>query len=157
MKREDIIKKIEEMHPDLIAEAKFENQIDVIIPNIIITSFLHNLKMLGFKHLVNITAVDWIDEKSFEVVYNLWSYSEKIHITVKTRVRRDRAELPTIGQLWPHGYVYERELHEMFGITFQGNPDLSPLFLHNWQDIPPLRKDFDTEEYAIKTYKNDKS
>ena len=35
-----------------------------------------------------------------------------------------------------------------FGIVFKGNPDLSPLFLHNWKDLPPLRKDFDTEEYS---------
>jgi NADH-quinone oxidoreductase subunit C len=40
----------------------------------------------------------------------------------------------------------------MFGVRFTGNPDLSPLFLHNWKDIPPLRKDFNTVEYAGEAY-----
>ncbi|MCK5399847.1 NADH-quinone oxidoreductase subunit C, partial [bacterium] len=48
--------------------------------------------------------------------------------------------------------VYEQEIHEFFGIEFAGNPDLSPLFLHNWKEIPPMRKDFDTEEYSKRAF-----
>ena len=110
------------------------------------------MKSLGFEHLSNITCVDWIEQTRFDVTYNLWSYRHKVHAVVKAQVRRDNPEMPTLMNVWPQAQVYEREVHEMFGVRFIGNPDLSPLFLHNWKDMPPLRKDFDTEKYARKAY-----
>ena len=110
------------------------------------------MKSLGFEHLSNITCVDWLIHNRFDVTYNVWSYTHRIHAVVKVGVGRDEPEVPTVLNVWPQAEAYEREIHEMFGVRFAGNPDLSPLFLHNWRDIPPLRKDFDTVEYASKAY-----
>jgi len=134
------------------ARARYTNQIEVKVAGDQLLNLLSNLKTAGFEHLACILCVDWLEKDLFEIVYNLWSYSHKIHATVKTTVDRKDASLATALSLWPQAQVYEQEIHEFFGVKFSGNPDLKPFFLHNWQDIPPLRKDFDTESYAKEAY-----
>ena len=134
------------------AEERYGNQVEVKVATEAVVSFLSFLKASGFEHLSNILAVDWIADGEMEVVYNLFSYQHRVHATVKIRVDRDDPHAPSILALWPQAQVYEREVHEFFGIVFDGNPDLEPFFLHNWLDVPPLRKDFDTEEYSRRAY-----
>lgn len=131
---------------------RYGNQLEARCAAESISGFILYCKQLGFKHLVNITCVDWIEDNKFEVVYNIWSYTDHIHITVKTRLDRDNPEIQSISPLWPAAQVYEQEVHEMFGVIFTGNPDLGPLFLHNWLDLPPLRKDFNAEKYSELAY-----
>ncbi len=131
---------------------RYGNRLEVITDGPHAVSALVILKSSGFEHLSNITCVDWIDEHRMDVTYNLWSYTHRLHAVVKAQAHRDALEVPTTGEIWPQAQVYEREIHEMFGVEFTGNPDLSPLFLHNWRDMPPLRKDFDTEEYSRRAY-----
>lgn len=134
------------------ARGRYSNQIELSVDTERTVSVLSFLKASGFMHLSNITCIDRIERGIIEVVYNLWSYEDKVHITVKAPVNRDTPVSHTAGSLWPHAKVYEQELHEMFGVSFQGNPNMGPLFLHNWQDMPPLRKDFDPEEYSRIAY-----
>ena len=152
MNNQEIAKKIEELFKNIKAIPKYENQVEVILKGNDIVGLLTVIKSLGFEHLSNITCVDWIKDNRFDVTYNIWSYTHKVHITVKAGIDRSNPEIPTVMNLWPQAQVYERETHEMFGVRFIGNPDLSPLFLHNWKDIPPLRKDFDTVEYSKRAY-----
>ena len=151
MTRNALVERIE-AESGIEAIPRYSNQIETSVPPGRIVSFLSFLKTIGFGHLSNITAIDWMKDGTIEVVYNVWSYSEKVHITVKSPVHRDNPVSFTCMGLWPQGRVYEQELHEMFGVSFQGNPTQGPLFLHNWKDIPPLRKDFDTEEYSRRVY-----
>lgn len=134
------------------ARDRYSNQIELVIDAERTVSVLSFLKSSGFVHLSNITCIDWIESGRIEIVYNLWSYAEGVHITVKAPVDRDNPASHTAGNLWPHAAVYEQELHEMFGVFFRGNENMGPLFLHNWQDMPPLRKDFDPEEYSRLAY-----
>ncbi len=152
MNNNDIAEKIKAVYKDLEVKPKYSNQVEIRADGIDIVGLLAFIKSLGFEHLSNVTCVDWIKEKRFDVIYNVWSYTHKVHITVKSGIDRDNPEIPTVMSLWPQAQVYERETHEMFGVKFLGNPDLSPLFLHNWKDIPPLRKDFDTVEYSKRAY-----
>jgi len=116
-----------------------------------IHDILHALKVQqGFNHLSDVTCVDYIDESEFEVIYHLRSHAAKIRCNVKVRIPRESAHIATISDIWPGAQVHERENHELFGIVFKGNPDLSPLFLEDWEEIPPFRKDFDTREYVKK-------
>ena len=130
------------------AQVRYGNQVLVSAPAEQIVPLLLRLQQIGFEHLANIVCVDWIADSRFELVYHLWSYSHCVHVEVKTRISRDEPASDSIAALWPQARVYEQEIHEFFGVVFQGNPDLGPLFLHNWQDSPPLRKDFDSEQYA---------
>lgn len=134
------------------AVPRYDNQIEVTLDDAQVVGLLTGMKQLGFEHLSNITCVDWIMKNTFHVTYNLWSYGHQVHVTVKASTPRDNPKVQTILHLWPQAQVYEQELHEMFGVDFPGNPNLGPLFLHNWRDLPPLRKDFDTEQYSREAY-----
>ena len=109
---------------------------------------LKHLKEMGFDHLSDVTAVDYIDDNNFEIIYHLWSHSLKRRLNVKMRISREEPTVTSVIRLWPGSQIHERKVHEMFGIVFEGNPDLSPLFLEDWEEIPPFRKDFDTREYV---------
>jgi len=113
---------------------------------------LEFLKNEGFRQLKAISCVDWIEEKEFELIYHLSSLNSPLHIMVKVRIGREDAQIETIIKIFGNAQIYEREIHELFGVKFRGNPNLSPLFLENWQSIPPFRKDFDTREYVKKKF-----
>jgi len=59
----------------------------------------------------------------------------------------------SILPIYPGCKYYERECHEFFGVKFPGNPDYEKqLILENWDDIPPMRKDFDPEAYSTRKF-----
>ncbi len=85
------------------------------------------------------------------MTYHLWSYNEKILLTVKTKIDRNKSVIDSVVPIWSNNaQIHERELHELFGVKFRGNPDLSQLFLEDWEGPPPFRKDFDWREYLKK-------
>jgi len=107
----------------------------------------------GYKHLVLLTAVDWIEKNQFQLSYILNNPTKKIDVMVKTFVDRENPVMETIHHLWGQAATYQRELHEMFGIDFPGSPKVDkPFILEGWEDIPPYRRDFDTKKYAEETY-----
>ena len=123
-----------------------------------ISSFLKNK---GYDHLALISCVDWIRKKEFELVYIITSYlpendeytgNEKLHIFLKTRISRENPKFKTVIPIFNNAEPYERELHELFGIHFEGNERLIPLFLERDYKIPPFRKDFNTREYVKETF-----
>ena len=116
----------------------------------------------GYGYLQLISCVDWIDDGELEVVYVLSRYMRgedcredgPVRVVLKTRVPRAEASLPTSIEVYPIAEPYERELHELFGIHFEGHPRLTPLFLERQYDIPPFRKDFDTRQYVEDVFGN---
>ncbi|BEP29942.1 NADH-quinone oxidoreductase subunit C [Helicovermis profundi] len=132
----------------LNAEKICEGQIKVSVSKDSFVNDLHFLQSIGYEHLANINGVDYINENEFEVVYQIYSYSEKIHIIFKVRIPREEPVIQSIVDLWEQAQFYEQEVHEFYGIYFEGNKDLSHLFLENWNDLPPLRKDFNTEQFS---------
>ncbi len=95
----------------------------------------------GFS-LDTITGVDWLAQGQMEVVYDFFHPQKNLRVVVRSRVPRDRAELPTISGVFPGANWHEREAHDFFGIKFLGHPDLSPFLLPEDADYHPLRKDF---------------
>ena len=101
---------------------------------------------LDFSYLRCLSGVDWQDE-GLEVVYHLWSFTKFHGLTVKTRVALDDAVVPTLSGLYPAADWHEREARDMFGITFDGHPNLVPLLLpDDMTDHFPLRKDNPLQE-----------
>jgi len=113
---------------------------------------LCELKDSGFDHLSDVTAVDYIDEQEFELVYHLWSHQTKVRAIMKVRIPRQSSAVSSVMALWSGAQIHEREIHELFGINFEGNPNLAELFLEDWEEIPPFRKDFDTRKYVKEQY-----
>ena len=103
----------------------------------------------GFEHLSSISVVDRLKDDLFDITYHLWSCRDGLLLTIKTSIDRDEARVESVVPIWfESAQVHERELHEAFGVEFVGNPDLSPLFLEDWEGPPPFRKDFDWRIYV---------
>ena len=124
-------------------------------------SILSMLKTNGWIQLSYLSAIDWIKENEFEMVYILFNWEKPVHIQIRTRLDRDNAVMNSILPIFPGCKYYEREAHEFFGIKFPGNPDYEKqLILEEWDDMPPMRKDFDPRAYSDRKfskmeYKND--
>lgn len=102
------------------------------------------LKELGFDHLSSIAGVDRAE--NFEVVYFLWSYEKKILVTLKTAVQKENPRLPSVVKIWEGANWHEREAYDMFGIIFEGHPDLRRILMPDDFVGHPLRKDFKLPE-----------
>ena len=89
-----------------------------------------------------VTGVDWIDDGQMEVVYDFNHFDELCRVVIRSRLERDKPEVPTISHIYQGANWHERETHDFFGIKFIGHPDLSPLLLPEDADFHPLRKDF---------------
>ena len=118
---------------------------------------LNYLKNSGYDHLALVSCVDRIKKNELELVYILTAYTEdkeqsKMNILVKTNISRDKPEFQTIINLFENAEPYERELHELYGIHFEGHPRLTPLLLERKYETPPFRKDFDTRKYVQQVF-----
>ena len=99
-----------------------------------------DLRDLGFDRLGMLTAVDTGEE--FELVYRLTSREMGAGIFLKARVGRDNPHIQSIVELWPAANWQERETYDMFGIVFDGHPDLRRILLTDDWEGWPLRKDY---------------
>jgi len=154
--REKAIKQgIEQRYESCLVTVPREKRIIISLPKDSLFSLIAFMKEQGFQHLSFITCVDWIEESEFELVYHLASYEDGIHAIVKTRIDRANPTYQSMIPLFAHAQTYEREIHEMFGVEFVGNDRLTPFLLTNWQEIPPMRKDFDTKEYSERMFEHE--
>jgi len=104
---------------------------------------------LGFDYLIDVSSVDHFgDEPRFEVVYELYSMKDGIHLRVKTPVSEDDCEAPTVSDLWATADWHEREVFDMMGIRFANHPDLRRILMWDGYPYHPLRKDFPLEGKA---------
>ena len=93
-----------------------------------------------FDYLVDVTAVHYPErEKQFEVLWMLYSFERNERIRVKTEVVET---VPSVFSIWPTSNWLEREVFDMFGITFEGHPDLKRILLSDGWKGHPLRKDY---------------
>ena len=107
----------------------------------------------GFRHLVMISAVDHIEYDVFQLTYLVHSYQQHVDLGICINVDRNNPVMDSIHHLWAGAQVYQREIKEMFGIDFPESPRVDePMILEGWDNIPPLRRDFDTKKYAEETF-----
>jgi NADH-quinone oxidoreductase subunit C len=103
---------------------------------------------LAFDVLMDLTAVDYQrfpgreDGPRFEVVYHLYSITRNHRLRLKVRVDEDDASVPTAVPVWPIANWLEREVWDMFGVRFEGHPDLRRLLMYEEFVGHPLRKDY---------------
>ena len=103
---------------------------------------------VGFEHLSAISCVDWIAEDEFELVYHFWSYRDSHLVSARVRIPREPGSMATITDLWLPASFFERDIHEFYGVVFQGNTDLERYILSDWKGPPPMRKDFSSRDFA---------
>lgn len=97
----------------------------------------------SFAMLVDLTAVDWPKrEKRFDVVLNLYSFANNERLRLKTHVSEGGA-VSSVSSVWAGANWLERECFDLFGIVFEGHPDLRRILLPEEWRGHPLRKDYD--------------
>jgi NADH-quinone oxidoreductase subunit C len=102
-----------------------------------------DLRELGFDRLGMLTSVD--RGEHFEMVYRLQSRAMQTGMFLKCAVDRDSAEVRSLTDLWPSANWQEREVYDLFGIRFEGHPDLRRILLPEDFAGHPLRKDYDDD------------
>jgi NADH:ubiquinone oxidoreductase subunit C len=101
---------------------------------------------LGFDHVKGVAGVDFPTHKKIEVLYFAGSYSrpevQDLIVILKAELSRDNPVIASVVNVWKSAHYHERETFEMFGVKFDGHPDLRKLLtLDNWEGPPPMLKD----------------
>ena len=117
---------------------------------------LKTLNNLNFNMLLDITAVDYPQRaKRFEIIYNLLSLKNHLRIRIKIFVN-DNEIIPSISKLFKSANWYEREVWDMYGISFKGNNDLRRILTDYGFEGHPLRKDFPLTGFVELRYDENK-
>jgi NADH-quinone oxidoreductase subunit C len=148
-REEEIANKTKTCFPEFIKETKIDRRLRVEITldkDHILEIAKWMAHELGLDHLKGIAGVDYPTHKKIEILYFLGSFTkpeiQDIVITLKAELPRDNPSIASMVSIWPSAHFHERESFEMFGVKFEGHPDLRRLLtLDNWEGPPPLLKD----------------
>jgi NADH-quinone oxidoreductase subunit C len=112
-------------------------------------TWLRDEPSLNFKYLSDIAGLDLGEFASprFAVSYHLYSLEHNHRLRVKVFVDEDDATLPTLWKVWKSANWLEREVYDMFGVSFEGHPDLRRILMPADYEGHPLRKDFPMKGY----------
>lgn len=144
--------KLREREPQTIAEViESRGETTVVLARrdlLRIGEFLAREASLGFTFLSDISAVDRFPiEPRFEVNYHLLSMARRERVRIKVRLHGADATLPTVTGIWTTANWHEREIFDLFGIRFDGHPDLRRILMPEDWEGHPLRKDYPVEGY----------
>ena len=129
------IKKSEINFGQLFLEIDFENLISVIL-------YLKTNENFKFRQLIDITAADYPRKgKRFKIIYLLLSHQKNIRITLNLNID-EKTAVPSITKIFPSANWMEREVFDMYGISFKDHPDLRRILTDYGFEGYPLRKDF---------------
>jgi NADH-quinone oxidoreductase subunit C len=110
-----------------------------------VAEFLRDDAELQFDFASNVTGVDWVKLGCLEAVYHLYSMAlghGPLVIRLRTENRSDKVLLPSLTLVWRSCELQEREVFDLFGIIFEGHPDLRRILM--WDEFTdyPMRKDY---------------
>lgn len=104
--------------------------------------FLKTEPSLGFDFLQDLTATDHPKENQLRMVYHLYSYRHRHGFVLKAELDRQQPQVDTLEGVWKAANWLEREVFDLFGVQFQGHPDLRRIMLPDDWVGHPLRKDY---------------
>ncbi len=144
----EIGKRLQAKFPDEVKELKeFGGQVSAVIKKdalLAILTFLKNDPDIHMDYLRDLCGVDYLGKKTprFEVVYHLYSIKFRHMIRLKAEVPEEEPSIDSCEPLYRGANWHERECFDMFGITFNGHPDLRRILLPEDWEGHPLRKDY---------------
>jgi NADH-quinone oxidoreductase subunit C len=143
------VKAILSWNAPALLDANFDrNELTLTIAAEEICAAARTLQAAGYNFFEDMTAVDWYPSSPrFQLSYHLLSHGFKERI--RLRVMQDGASpsVETITSVWPSANFYEREVFDLFGVHFEGHPNLRRILMpDDWQGHP-LRKDYPVEGY----------
>jgi NADH-quinone oxidoreductase subunit C len=112
-----------------------------------LTTFLRDDPLTAFQMLVDVTCADYlgVKEPRFEVVYHLYSLTRNHRLRLKIELTDDDMLVPSVITVWKSANWMEREVYDLYGVTFEGHPDLRRILLYPEFRGHPLRKDYPIE------------
>lgn len=136
-------------HPAILEAVEALGETTLIADPAQIVALLQQLRTEEkFVRLSAVTAVDWYPaEPRFEVVYHLHSIDRNKRLRVKCRLRGTNPEIESATAVWRSANWYEREVYDMFGITFRNHPNLVRILMPTDWEGYPLRKDYPVHGY----------
>ncbi len=152
LERNPILRKLRDWDPQAAANASvFRGELTLVVPREHLrraAEFLRGDAVLRFNYLSDVTAVDRFPvEPRFELNYHLLSIPRRDCVRLKVRVAGDDAVVESLTAVWPTANWYEREIFDLFGVRFEGHPDLQRLLMPDDWEGHPLRKDYPVEGY----------
>jgi len=113
-----------------------------------VCEFLRDAPGLRFNFLSDVTALDhYPNDPRFEVVYHLYSIETNQSLRLKVRLPGENSRVASVVPVWPGANAFEREVYDLFGVYFEGHPDLRRILMPEEWEGHPLRKDYPTEGY----------
>jgi NADH-quinone oxidoreductase subunit C len=142
---EDTLK--EQFGAEAFTTSQFRDNRRVIVKPDQLYAFLECLKQsCGFDMLIDVTGVDYLKypdaRDRFGVIYALLNAQTGERVYVKTYLNEPELTLPSVFALWKGADWLEREVYDMYGITFEGHPDLRRILMPEEFTSFPLRKDY---------------
>jgi NADH-quinone oxidoreductase subunit C len=130
----------------ILESREFRGELTIIVPKeqiVEVCSILKNDPDLSYDFLSDLCGIDmYTPEKRFGVIYNLLSLKNKHRLRIKTFTEEENPKVPTMTGIWGTANAHERETYDMFGIIFEGHPDLRRMYMPEDFEYYPLRKDF---------------
>ena len=121
-----------------------------------VITFLKTNNQTKFKQLIDITAVDYPEkEKRFKIVYLLLSLEKNLRIVINIYID-EKIVVPTITKIFPSANWMEREVYDMYGVSFKDHPDLRRILTDYGFEGYPLRKDFPLTGHTEVRYSENK-
>jgi NADH-quinone oxidoreductase subunit C len=129
----------------ILDTAFFRGRATVLADPARVFNVLRQLQERGYRFLASLHGVDYYpEEPRLGVLYELLDMERVDRITVKTRVHTDSPHVPSVVELFPGDDFPEREVFDMFGVVFDGHPDLRRILLPEDYEGYPQRRDFPT-------------
>jgi NADH-quinone oxidoreductase subunit C len=143
------VKAILAWNPDALADALFDREeLTLTIVPEAIRAAAATVQAAGYNAFEDMTAIDWFpSEPRFQLSYHILSHKYKERIRLRVMVSGTEPAVESITPVWPGANYYEREVFDLFGIRFEGHPNLRRILMPEEWVGHPLRKDYPVEGY----------
>jgi NADH-quinone oxidoreductase subunit C len=142
-----LLNEVQKRFPNAVSEAVvFRNMPSITVAKeslVAMCEFLRSEEGGGYTLLTDHTAVDYPKrEKRFDLIYHLYSFKRNDRLRVKV-VTGESEKVPSVVAVWPTANWLEREVYDLFGVAYEGHPDLKRILMPDDWVGHPLRKDYD--------------
>ena len=143
------VKAILAWNPEALTDAKFDrNELTLTIASEEIRAACATVQAAGYNFFEDVTAVDWLPSSPrFQLSYHILSHRYKERIRLRVLLEDTDPAVESITTVWPGANYYEREVFDLFGIRFEGHPNLRRIMMPEDWPGHPLRKDYPVEGY----------
>jgi len=149
MSEHPAVKALAAWDPAALIDALFDRgELSLTVPPESIIPAVNAIKNAGYNAFEDMTAVDWLpSEPRYQLTYHILSHAFKQRVRIKAWVSEADPAIESITTVFPGANFYEREVFDLFGIRFEGHPNLRRIMMPEEWVGHPLRKDYPVEGY----------